>query len=132
MTTYLIAHVVRTQPAFDIAERRPCAVCHADSDVVDFEVPQTDDCYECNGKGYWWIIPTSGYRARPYADFHLDKLLGETLYDECIRGVPADWPDHYAANDRPAKPSPADIASARSLLESLGLLKPPTSINRRI
>jgi hypothetical protein len=94
---YVIAHKVRSEPAFDIAVRIDCPICEGDNDV----------CHECDDKGYWWIIPTSGHRAYPY-DW--------TVFDEPaeFRPMPDGWIDHYIHN------TPRQI----SLAESLGITKP--------
>lgn len=106
-TLYLIAHKVRGQPAFDIAHRLQ---------VGDEE---------------GWIIPTSGHRAYPYWYERLAGILRlhRHEWEEHLVGpMPPDWPDHYAARSAPStsKPDP------RSLLASLGLLKPAAPINRRV
>src|SRR6266550_4910945 len=90
---YLILHKVRGEPAFDVAEK----------------VGEDDD-------GEVWIIPTSGHRAYPY---EWRALMREDHYFKTT--IPADWPDHYSCNDRPAKPEPS---RGSRLLEKLGLVKP--------
>lgn len=135
---YLIAHVVRGQPAFDIAERFRCPVCEAVTQGLD---PGTlsNGCVECDHEGYWWIIPTSGHRARPYWNRRLDGVFDSYMPDIFMRpgesepvAVPApppNWPDHYPTKQAKA---PADPTAGRSLLASLGLLKPSEPIKRRI
>src|SRR5258708_9323898 len=83
---YLIAHKVRGELAFDIAERMVCAECQGNSSTG--RDPYV--CFECDDLGYWWVIPTSGHRAYPYAN-------KECEWDELSVGLPPDdLPDHYA------------------------------------
>lgn len=78
---YLIAHLVRGQPAFDIAEE-------IEPDL--------------------WIIPTSGHRAYPYWSIELDLLgiitASGMSIQECysMSPIPPNHPDHYA--NLPAAP----------------------------
>lgn len=78
---YLIAHKVRGEPAFDIAERIQI------------------------GAEEGWIIPTSGHRAYPYGWTRLDALYeldleGPEPFLQPSRTIcPPDLRDHYAAND---------------------------------
>lgn len=101
---YLIAHLVRGEPAFDIAIR--------------MDGPDEDG-------DEWWIIPTSGHRAYPYGFWILPKLLSERLYNEVITGAPHSWPDHYPHS---ASPTPRTAPDLRSL----GLSRPQPKIARRI
>lgn len=111
-TLYLIAHKVRGQPAFDIAERIEIESDEADNDIT-------------------WIVSTSGHRAYPY----WTKPLAEGIdKDElaCVLGltIPSTIPDHYrtAADNRRV-----DVGQrGRDLLSSLGLLKPSEPIKRRL
>ena len=122
---YLIAHKVRGQPAFDIAER-------------------CDDMDSEGDPGPWWIIPTSGHRAHPmWAEplnhFITLELAGDTLRLAWISDKPA-WgygtcsfpgfgaaPDHY-----PTAAEPRNAPSAgHGLLARLGLLR-KTTIKRRV
>lgn len=109
---YLIAHVVRGLPAFDIAEQVVCPEC------LGLE------CEEC-GNGFWWIISTSGHRAYPYwccAVEELDFLNGKHP-DEYLGVAPSDWPDHYQT-----------LAAPRTdLISALGLNQrtQQSAINRR-
>lgn len=115
---YLIAHKVRGEPAFDVAQR-------------------CDDMGTPDDPGPWWIIPTSGHRAYPYwtCPFgDLGQFEGNDEYS-CIQfhlksvPMPADLPDHYANSSRqePAK----NPINPRRLLEAIGLAK-PFVINRRL
>jgi hypothetical protein len=70
---YLIAHKVRSELAFDIAQR----VVIGDEDV--------------------WFIPTSGHRAYPLRWQPLTETLAESFSADKIEGE--EWerlPDHYA------------------------------------
>ncbi|MDE2107067.1 MAG: hypothetical protein KGL39_58210 [Patescibacteria group bacterium] len=67
---YLIAHLVRGEPAFDIAH--------------EIEI----------GDEIGWIIPTSGHRAYPYWQTELNNCFANGI--AVIPEPPsADWPDHY-------------------------------------
>lgn len=123
---YLVAHVVRGQPAFDIAEQMTCPIC------------QGITCDECE-EGHWWIIPTSGHRAYPYWYKAIDLLL----YDQelchsaytpanLLDGVPSPplgHPDHYAINNRELR-----SANLPTLADRLGLNQRQSSapIKRRV
>lgn len=102
-TLFLIAHKVRGEATFDIA------IC-----CEDMGTP-TDP-------GPWWLIPTSGHRAKPYWYCEMQKL-GYVLEPDgsvpnLIAPMPADWPDHYAANNRDR---PAALKGTATLLEDIGL-----------
>lgn len=83
---YLIAHLVRGEPAFDIAIR--------------MDGPDEDG-------DEWWIIPTSGHRAYPY---NTAKLSEDSLL--ILESCPAGWPDHYPHS---ASPTPRTAPDLRSL-----------------
>lgn len=106
---YLIAHVVRGKPAFDIANRI------TEGELFDLE-------------GEWWIIPTSGHRAYPYRWWNMDDLCDGSDYDaptptSMLDTNPDGWPDHY----------PAPSAKPRlSLLAKLFPPKPTTPVRRRV
>lgn len=93
---YLIAHLVRGEPAFDIAIQMPM------------------------GEEIWWIIPTSGHRARPVWTQKLSYLLDKAgwVIEKIEAEIPADWPDHYPASSVRSSPK---ITSAEDLLKELGL-----------
>ncbi len=102
---YLIAHKVRGEPAFDIAEKMECPLCDGQG-IFQGEEPDGGDsrCVECEANGYWWIIPTSGHRAYPYWAEELDVFNGE--FGTSLRGVPEmpdDIPDHYAHSTSPTQ-----------------------------
>lgn len=86
---FLIAHCVRGEAAFDIAEKMDCPHC------TDFDGPQTKECFDCEELGYWWIIPTSGHRAFPFGWQPLDTL---DLAPGFAKPMPPGWPDHYKVN----------------------------------
>lgn len=100
---YLIAHKVRGEPAFDVAERMECPECTAQG------------CTECDQLGYWWIIPTSGHRAYPFwnkampvetiSSFGIAFRWVETTENFPVILFPvANWPDHYLTSAAPDKP----------------------------
>jgi hypothetical protein len=137
---YLIAHKVRGEAAFDIAIRQVCVECQSYTSVTDqwYEPKHgPEECSECDGLGYWWIIPTSGHRAYPY--WHCDFMdlaiaQGDMEYISVtaeVTDMPIDLPDHYPPRVEPKSPK-------RSLLAELGLAKPQGhpaivgKINRRI
>jgi len=105
---FLIAHKVRGEPAFDIAERMVCPECQGGG-----------ECIECDFDGYWWIVSTSGHRAYPFWYEHLHLLKDWDLSYK--HGLPFDMPnglpDHY-----PTKQSKPEKSSGKSLLAALGLL----------
>lgn len=97
---YLIAHKVRGEPAFDIAEKLQI------------------------GDEEGWIIPTSGHRAYPYWQQPLDEILQDDMKD-C--SAPPDWPDHYPCNNPKPKER---AASGANLLSALGLARPAQPVRR--
>ena len=101
---YLIAHLVRGEPAFDVAIRLQI------------------------GDEEGWIIPTSGHRAYPFAEWSLCEieLSGyPTTYviDLMPKEVPPSWPDHY--------PTRATPTAQAAFAEALGLAPKPLIITRR-
>lgn len=70
---FLIAHKVRGEPAFDVADQMTCPSCSEHNIEQNLWV-NPKGCSTCEGKGYWWIIPTSGHRAYPYWDFPLKQI----------------------------------------------------------
>lgn len=131
---YLILHKVRGEPAFDIAIRLRCAICNGigGANVPDFETGENNvyegpSCSECDGFGYWWIIPTSGHRAYPFKEWSLSDLSIDHKFDQeypCSVMIPEDWPDHYPSNSPP--PTRLPLAG---LLSKLGF--GPKPIKRR-
>lgn len=133
---YLIAHKVRGEPAFDIAQRMECPECRGGSIVhsVSNYTNGTDtviNCSECDSLGYWWIIPTSGHRAYPYWDLPIHSNGDWGWYINCdhdtimftVGPAPLDLPDHYPARTDPTSPS---------LLDRLNLRPTQPPIVRRI
>lgn len=124
----MIAHVVRGEPAFDVATRFRCPVCEPIRQGLDHSSPNCDEC----DNGYWWIIPTSGHRAYPYwgakleniddtFDLRLDRTADELQFPFALGGPPScpkEWPDHYACNNSGPSAQKADKAQ---LLKDIGL-----------
>lgn len=109
---FLIAHKVRGEPAFDIAHQIPCPICAEEG---------LPNCHECDGLGYWWIIPTSGHRAYPYSHCALYSInLDQWLSLE--KEIPDLWPDHYTTREAPTI----------SLTEALGIKPRHIPIVRRM
>lgn len=124
---FLIAHKVRTQPAFDVAIKLPCPECdtiiEADGQL---EFSSQSDCPECNSEGHWWIIPTSGHRAYPWWSINLKNIddtcqlnFEDTSFNiDASRGIrgsmegpgpmPDPWHDHYTINNPSHKPIKSD------------------------
>jgi hypothetical protein len=93
---YLIAHKVRGQPAFDIAEQM-----------------------EVEGETFW-MIPTSGHRAYPYFMERLDLLIDwemARIHGRVVGEMPPDLIDHYNVD---AAPRPNQFAKL------LAILPPPS------
>jgi hypothetical protein len=116
---YLIAHKVRGEPAFDIAQHMTCPKCEDGFDDYGDSLVQ---CSACDGIGHWWIIPTSGHRAFPYWNVPLIKayvLDQAAAYWNCVLKMPPDMPsdlrDHYAVE--------REIAT--DLIKVLGLIHKP-------
>lgn len=121
---YLIAHKVRSEPAFDIATQIPCPECGIGG-------PEPT-CSECDGEGFWWIVPTSGHRAYPYWNIPLGALMHDTaesfpLIDpertlDVVPVMPSSCPDHYTTRASPARPSLASL---------LAIPRPTLKVDRR-
>lgn len=90
---YLIAHCVRGEAAFDVATKMQCPHC------TGRDLSDAHGCFDCEEKGFWWIIPTSGHRAWPYWTTDLDGLLeyAGTYPSE----MPLGWPDHFKSLPAP-------------------------------
>jgi hypothetical protein len=108
---YLVAHKVRGEVAFDIALQCTCPECNAAG------------CLECDGLGYWWIVPTSGHRAYPYWYYQLKGLVAYTNVGQPPDGLP----DHYQTSAAPAPARPTGLAAMLAAARSANA---PT-INRR-
>jgi len=115
---YLIAHLVRGEPAFDIAIR-----CTAEDGWGTYTDPAP-----------WWLIPTSGHRAYPYWDIPLKDLVQDVSFGDEIAMAPFDFsypkpppdhPDHYTTYAAPR------TGLITNLAERLGFVPKPTMITRR-
>lgn len=134
MTTkilYLIAHKVRGEPAFDVAIRMECPICHGVGGYKGTPEYEGPSCTQCEGDGYWWIIPTSGHRAYPYWSERLEYLVTANhdngfCHFDYIPEMSPSLPDHYAANDR-ALPEPSRVQSLKALVAPA--LPTPSGIN---
>lgn len=117
---YLIAHIVRGEPAFDIATQMPCPECDHGTCYAETAEGAWEEwaCSECDGEGFWWIIPTSGHRAYPY---NVAKLSEDSIL--ILESAPSPWPDHYPH-------SSSSKAQKIDLVLALGLRK-PVQIKRR-
>lgn len=118
---YLICHLVRGQPAFDIAIH-----------MCEGEAPCQSNCglYPNCKDEELWIIPTSGHRAYPYwwSEVSLLSLRdGEPGNELNITDFPAPpgTPDHYTTT------AARGTGTIRNLAERLGLVQKPTLIRRR-
>ncbi|SRR6266566_1338231 len=98
---YLIIHKVRGEAAFDVAIKMACPECLGDTFAPLKDGKYGGGCAECDGLGYWWIIPTSGHRAYPYwNEKTLHSILGEEM--SWITGsMPPTLPDHYRHGPAP-------------------------------
>ena len=108
--SYLIAHKVRGEPAFDVAARMECPLCAGHGHDLD------GVCHECDSTGFWWIVPTSGHRAYPYWNVALVNIddtyeLNLNLWmdlgsdnDFWPPQMPLGLPDHYPTSASPNKP----------------------------
>lgn len=128
--SYLIAHRVRGEAAFDIATRMTCVICEGTL-TKQIDTEEGGPCDECDSLGYWWIIPTSGHRAFPYW-YHGPIKIEPTIEGPYLSieftcpmpPMPFDLPDHYPTASTPSRTH--DIAAI------LGLgPKPTTGIRRR-
>jgi hypothetical protein len=96
---YLILHKVRSEPAFDIAQK--------------IEV----------GKEEGWIIPTSGHRAYPVQTWALSMNGVPEIEDAySIPDIPPDLPDHY---DVKRDDNSHLVNTAREILTRKGLISAP-------
>jgi hypothetical protein len=110
---YLIAHKVRGEPAFDIAQHMTCPKC----DLGD------PFCSACDGAGHWWIIPTSGHRAFPIMNWPL-KHLKEG--DSPIAVIDEAGPlEHYVGWDSLRDHYTTEREIATDLIKVLGLIHKP-------
>jgi hypothetical protein len=135
MTLYLIAHKVRGQPAFDVAERMECPHCRTYEYVEHMAVAESNmGCHACDGQGFWWIIPTSGHRAYPYwsISFSDMSMSPDQPITDYVPVMPSDWPDHYASPSLSLREPDAQRAEGRGLLAKLGLTRKTPFTDRRL
>jgi hypothetical protein len=134
---FLIAHKVRGEPAFDVAIQMTCPHCLGypfGGYPEDLDHP---GCHECDEKGYWWIIPTSGHRAYPIMHWELsDLLVGDTRDGYMSVTNEAGPLEHHPAFDSLPDHYPTRSTPTLSLVDALGLRKPkaeasPTPVARR-
>lgn len=109
---YLIAHRVRGEPAFDVAQRIECAEC--------LDLAGTNyGCNECDQLGYWWIIGTSGHRAYPAQTWALKYLYDDPEFQISVLDAPMPLmdglPDHYLPTAEPKAPSLLDRLNLRPI-----------------
>lgn len=125
---YLIAHKVRGEPAFDIAEHMTCPHCDGNPTIRGGEY--VGGCVPCDDQGHWWIIPTSGHRAFPYHYWPWDELAADSrkcssVFDPVpieAPPMPSSLRDHYTT----------EREAAINLSTVLGLIhKPLAPIKRR-
>ena len=88
---FLVAHKVRGKATFDVAVQMSCPECNG-TGWASLDI----GCMECEGGGYWWIIPTSGHRAYPYFDVQLQDQWMAILSE-----MPEDLQDHYKCGPAP-------------------------------
>lgn len=121
---FLIAHRVRSEPAFDIATQIDCAECAGQGEIGSHPDKPMFSCSECDGEGFWWIIGTSGHRAYPYWCCILEELdfLNGKHPNDYLGVMPSDWPDHYTTRASPARPSLASL---------LAIPRPTLKVDRR-
>lgn len=131
---YLIAHKVRGEPAFDIAEHMTCPKCAGQGWVANADTCEGFRCDACDEQGHWWIIPTSGHRAFPYWDIALcdvdDQYELNLHYHKDLGNGDGRWPpamppslrDHYTT----------EREAAVDLVKVLGIIHAPLApIKRR-
>lgn len=103
---YLIAHKVRNEATFDVATKMMCPHCPGYLENQGF------GCFDCEDKGFWWIIPTSGHRAWPYWSININDMSegGVVTYsigtDKSVvylnpPAMPTGWPDHFKSLPAP-------------------------------
>lgn len=127
--SFLIAHKVRGEAVFDVAIKMTCPICGPRQPDITKEHNGWPSCTECESEGFWWIIPTSGHRARPFWHIELFKLQWATPNSESwtrvlenaipdnVPSMPEGWPDHYPTRVS----SPVSAASGEDLLKELNL-----------
>lgn len=125
---FLIAHKVRGEPAFDIAEKVLCTSCpinglHECNDSNVCREEHTDVCSSCGDQGHWWIIPTSGHQAFPYWDHPLYDIIQDLSFAGPVPPpIPPSLRDHYLG----------EREAAVDLIKVLGIIHAPLApIKRR-
>jgi len=109
---------VRGEAAFDVAVQMECPHCAGAGEIWGLSSNKQFHCFDCDEQGFWWIIPTSGHRAFPYWNIHLD-VWG------IAPDMPPDWPDHYKTN-------PAPTLDIMSLFKAHRKGEPKPHIPRRL
>lgn len=117
---YLIAHKVRGEPAFDVATQMECPECTGHDAL--YRAMYGHNCVECDGLGFWWIIPTSGHRAYPYDHQPLLECIELADWAEMPEGIA----DHYTTRAAPR----IDLAAALGIAPRSAAPMPP--LPRRI
>lgn len=130
MNLFLIAHKVRGQVAFDVAEKMQCSVCEGTL-IKKIGDGAGQPCDQCENAGYWWIISTFGHRAYPFWHEALDEVLQRYVFG--INGVsdrrpdvpplPENLRDFFAIHEQQvrAKPAAKITTGGLDLLKELGL-----------
>ena len=124
---YLIAHIVRGLPCFDIAHRLICPVCEGTlAKVIGDARGSTCECRD----GYWWMI--HGARAHPY--WHYGPITVENTIegpylsiDLCVP-MPPPPPGHP---DFIPTPRPPGRGLLSDLAARLGFAPSYQKVNRR-
>lgn len=115
--SFLIAHKVRGEPAFDVAVRFKCPICEPIRQGLDPAERGSVHCNECDEGQHWWIVPTSGHRAYPYWWIALKELPDlELLFLHAApldprHTMPAGLRDHYETTAAPGKGKVGDLFS---------------------
>lgn len=108
MDQFLIAHKVRGERAFDIANKIECPICNGSGESeAEPDSDQPVGCEDCDGTGDWWIVSTSGHRAFPYVQWPFNVPTTDEPPDHL--------PDHYQAVAAKGEGK----VSARDLLKNL-------------
>jgi hypothetical protein len=122
MTLHLIAHKVRGEPAFDIAEQIECPVCAGVGKAITNGWSETFHCAECDGHGFWWIIPTSGHRAYPWQHWYLQNLgaTSDIGFDPDLADpMPEGIRDHYEVSTATPQREYTNRAPSKSTVPNL-------------
>ena len=115
---FLVAHKVRGEATFDVAERMLCPECQGNSS----KGREPYVCFECDDLGYWWIIPTSGHRAYPLVTWELSNLLagdtGNGYMSVTNEAGPLEEHPHFETIQDHYKCGPAPKLDIRSLFKA--------------